>query len=173
MRFSPMTDHGPQHHDPGSRRPLYRMIAGLAALVLAVVIVISLLAITIVNSLGGARSDGPVAPDRSLPAYWIVRHGQTYTTIAAKTGLSIDQLETFNPHQDPTALVPGQHIKLRLHPPPLHPKRLGPRAWIVRRGQTFDSIAAKTGHSIDALRQLNPHLKPTALQPGQRMKLRR
>jgi hypothetical protein len=117
VRFSPMADHGPQHHDPDSRQPLYRMIAGLAALVLAVVIVISLLAITIVNSLGGARSDGPVAPDRSLPAYWVVRHGQTYTRIAARTGLSIDQLETFNPHQDPTALVPGQHIKLRLKPP--------------------------------------------------------
>ncbi|HEX8159550.1 MAG TPA: LysM peptidoglycan-binding domain-containing protein [Solirubrobacteraceae bacterium] len=168
-----MIDHVPQHHDPGSRRPLYRMIAGLAALLLAGVIVIALLAIAIVNSLGGSGADGPAVPDRSLPAYWLVRHGQTYSTIAAKTGLTVDQLETFNPRQDPTALVPGQHIKLRLHPPPLHPKRLGPRVWIVRRGQSFSSIAAKTGHSISALQRLNPHLKATALQPGQRMKLRR
>jgi LysM repeat protein len=43
----------------------------------------------------------------------------------------------------------------------------------VRRGQSFSSIAAKTGHSISALQRLNPHLKATALQPGQRMKLRR
>jgi LysM repeat protein len=166
-----MTDQAPHSGSTGSR--LYMMAGGIVALVVAVVIVIALLGITIANSVFGGGSDAPVAAQRSHAPYWIVREGQTYSTIAASTGLSVDQLETFNPHQDPSALVPGQHIRLRLHPPPLHPKRLGPRVWTVRRGQTFSSIAAKTGHSIDALQKLNPRLKPTALQPGQRMKLRR
>jgi LysM repeat protein len=134
--------------------------------------------VMIASSLG--RSDA--APDgaaaraaaaRRLPPYWTVRPGQTYAQIAQRTGLSVDQLETFNPYVDPTSLVPGQRIKLRLHPPPPPPKRLGPRYWTVRAGESFGSIAARTGHRIATLAHLNPGLKPTELQPGDRVRLRR
>jgi LysM repeat protein len=42
----------------------------------------------------------------------------------------------------------------------------------VRRGESFGLIAAKTGIGIDKLEQLNPRLKPTTLQPGDRVRLR-
>jgi hypothetical protein len=42
----------------------------------------------------------------------------------------------------------------------------------VRRGESFGLIAAKTAISIDRLEQLNPRLKPAALQPGDRVTLR-
>jgi LysM repeat protein len=119
----------------------------------------------------GAGSSTP-AIDPDLPPYWTVRPGQTYAQIAEKTGLSIDQLETFNPYTDPSALIPGQRLKLRLRPPPPPRKPLGPRFWTVRKGQTFSSISVKTGHSIDSLRRLNRRLSPTALQPGDRVRLR-
>lgn len=157
----------PSHAAPDDRRALHLIIGALVALLVAVVIV------TVISLAAFGGSDTRSDASRSLPPYWTVRRGDTYATIAAKTGLSVEQLQTFNPYQDTLSLRPGQHIKLRLNPPPLRPKRLGPRFWIVRRGQTFASISAKTGHSIYALQRLNPRLKPSALQPGQRMRLRR
>ena len=52
-------------------------------------------------------------------------------------------------------------------------KRLGPRFWKVKQGQSFGSIAAKTGKPIDTLLRLNPKLKPEKLQVGDRVRLRR
>lgn len=171
-----MVAHGPSLDPSGVQRRnrllLWCLVpAGLVAMLVAVSLMIA-------SSLG--RSDA--APDaarasaaaaRRLPPYWTVRAGETYAEIAQRTGLSIDLLETFNPYVDPTSLVPGQRIKLRLHPPPPPPKPLGPRYWTVRTGQSFGLIAAKTGHRIATLERLNPHLKPTTLQPGDRVRLRR
>lgn len=143
-----------------------------AATVAAFVLTIVVIAASIRGS--DAGSETARAADRSLAPYWIVRRGQTYETIADRTGLTIDELETFNPRTDPRSLVPGQAIKLRLHPPPRRSaRRPGGRIWVVRRGQSFASIAARTGLGILELQRLNPRLKPDALQPGQRMILRR
>jgi LysM domain len=38
--------------------------------------------------------------------------------------------------------------------------------------RTLGPIAAKTGTNLDTLEQLNPQLKPTVLQPGDRVLLR-
>jgi len=135
-----------------------------------------LLIVVVAVAVAATSSDpSPVArhASRSLPPYWTVRPGQSYAEIAAKTGLTIDQLESFNPYQDPAALTPGRRIKLRLHVPPPPPKRRGPRFWIVRRGQTFASIAARTHHDTYALQRLNPRVSAAALQPGKRIRLRR
>ena len=115
------------------------------------------------------------ARDRHLPVYWTVRPGDTFTVIAKKTGLSITQLEAFNPTIDPSSIAPGQQLLLRRHPPPRHAARkpLGPRFWTVKSGESFGSIAAKTRISIVTLEHLNPQLKPAALQPGDRVRLRR
>ena len=110
---------------------------------------------------------------RGLRPYWTVRPGDTYGGIAAKTGLTVAQLEAFNPNVDPLALVPGQRLNLWRHPPKRRPKPLGPLFWTVRAGESFGSIAAKTGINITTLEQLNQRLKPAALQPGDRVRLRR
>jgi LysM repeat protein len=110
---------------------------------------------------------------RDLPAYWTVREGQTFTSIAQRTGLSVDQLQSFNPQTDPASLVPGQRIKLRMRTPAAPRKRLGPQFWTVRSGQSYGSIAAATGRNIDTLQRLNPKLKAATLKPGDRVRLRR
>jgi LysM repeat protein len=101
-----------------------------------------------------------------------VRHGDTYAQISEKTGLTIAQLEAFNPNTDPLSLLPGQRLNLWRHPPAPRTKPLGPRSWTVRPGESFGLIAAKTGISLATLEQLNPGLKPTTLQPGDRVRLR-
>jgi LysM repeat protein len=153
-----------------SRTLRYLIPFGLAALLLAMIVLV-------VTSIGSDRTSKSAssldAITSKLPLYWTVRRGQTYSQISEKTGLTVDQLMTFNPTTDPSSLVPGQRLKLRLNMPPPPPKPLGPRFLTVRTGDSFGSIAAKTGKSIVKLQQLNPHLKPEALQPGDRVRLRR
>jgi LysM repeat protein len=148
----------------------YLVPVALATLLAAMIVVV-------VTSLGGSgtgsRSARPRhAAVRKLPAYWTVRPGDTYSQIARETGVTIDQLEQFNPYTDPRSLVPGQRLKLSLHPRS-RPRRRGPLFWTVRRGESFGLIAAKTGISIVTLEQLNPRLKPATLQPGGQVRLRR
>jgi LysM repeat protein len=144
-----------------------------------VALVVALLAVGLITvvSLSGAGSGGAGdqvarAATRNLPPYWTVKAGDTYSHIAAKTGLTIDDLETFNPTTDPTTIAPGQRLKLHLHVPKIRVP-LGPRFWTVRKGQSFGSIAAKTGKPIGRLIALNPKLKPSALQIGDHVRLRR
>jgi LysM repeat protein len=105
-----------------------------------------------------------------------VRPGDSFAEIAARTGLSVDQLQAFNPTVDPLALTPGERLNLWQHPPKPHrpkPRPPGPMFWTVRPGQSYGSIAAATGINIVSLEQLNPKLKPAAVQPGDRVRLRR
>ena len=106
-----------------------------------------------VSALSGTESTDAAADAKiaDLPPYWIVKADQTYSDIAEKTGLSVEQLEAFNPRTNPTTIRPGQRIKLREKVPPAAPKPLGPKFWTVRKGQSFGSIAAATGKPIDRL----------------------
>ena len=138
-----------------------------------------IVAVLAVGGLAVSQLNHTEAPDEAsaaeiakLPPFWTVKDGQTYSQIAERTGLSIDQLETFNPRVNPAALLPGQKIKLREHVPPPPPPPLGPEFWKVRQGQSFGSIAAKTGVPIDRIIRLNKRLKPAELQPGDRVRLR-
>jgi LysM repeat protein len=141
---------------------------GLGALFLAIVLVAVL-------SLTGSGSAAEPAHARAIPRlapYWTVRHGDTYAVIAHKTGLTIDELVTFNPYVDPSTIVPGQRLNLRLHPPKPKPKPLGPRGYHVRAGDTYASVARRFGHSVATLQRLNPKLPAVDLQPGERLRLR-
>jgi len=156
--------------DDDRRSLAYLIFGGLAVLFVAMIVVA-------VTTLGGTEADSSTSAARAaqlrkLPPYWTVRSGDTYVRIAQKTGLTVDELETFNPYTDPAGIVPGQRLKLRKHVPPPKPKPLGPRFHTVRTGESFGSVAAKTGRSIYRLQKLNPKLKPTMLQPGDRMRLR-
>jgi LysM repeat protein len=108
-----------------------------------------------------------------VPPYWTVRPGDTLTEISAKTGVSIDRLEAYNPNTDPQSLLPGKRLLLWRHPPKPRPKPPGPRFWTVRSGDSFGSIAAKTGINLAKLEHLNPRLNPATIQPGDRVRLRR
>ena len=160
-------------HDPDGLPPSawYLIVLGL----LVGFVAVSLLAVSLLNSEGEDPGAAQASEARStrLPPVWVVRAGQTYSVIAAKTGLTIDQLETFNPNTNPTTIVPGQRIRLRMHLPKSKPTPPGPRFWKVRKGQSFGSIAAATGRSLASLRRLNAKLKAAELQPGDRVRLRR
>lgn len=165
---------------PAARRPgriVARLFAPLFLLgvAAAVVLIVRSPPAFLRTTSAGTHVSRPAA-HRRLPPYWTVRPGDSFAVIAAKTGLSLDQLQAFNPSIDPLALAPGERVNLWQHPPkPHHPKRhaQGPTFWTVRPGQSFGSIAHATGISIVTLQQLNPKLKPASVQPGDRVRLRR
>ena len=49
----------------------------------------------------------------------------------------------------------------------------GPRTYVVRSGDTLSSISLETRVPLARLTELNPRLDAQALQPGQRLTLRR
>jgi LysM repeat protein len=107
-----------------------------------------------------------------LPPYYVVRNGDTLSQISERTGLSLAQLEAFNPQTDPENLLPGQRLNLWRHPPVPKPPPPPPMFYTVRPGESFGSIANKTGINIFRLEQLNPHIPPASIQAGERLRLR-
>ncbi|MEA2272511.1 MAG: hypothetical protein QOI98_1219 [Solirubrobacteraceae bacterium] len=46
-----------------------------------------------------------------------------------------------------------------------------PRSYTVRSGDILSRVAERTGVSVTRILELNPHLDPNALRPGQRLRL--
>ena len=161
---------------PRARRAGHWIARILAPLfLLGIAAVIALIVNSAVLSRHPATQGTQAAATHRLPPYWTVRSGDTFGHIAAKTGLSVQQLQAYNPNANQFALTPGQRLNLWAHPP--QPKKGNAKApgavfWVVKPGQSFGSIAASTGIDITKLEQLNPGLKPGALQPGDEVRLR-
>lgn len=163
------------HRAPPARRSgrvFARLVAPVVLLAVAIAVALIVSSPPSFVRLSGSHRPRAVV-QRRLPPYWTVRPGDTLGQISAETGLSVGLLQTYNPNVNPLALDPGERLNLWRHPPRPKPKRPGPMFWVVRPGQSFGSIAASTGINIASLEQLNPKVKPAALQPGQRVRLRR
>lgn len=161
--------------EPDDREPIFSGLELWYIVPIAFLVAVLAVGAIAVSQLSHTASEdvATAAEIAKLPPTWKVKAGDTYSHISEETGLSVDQLVEFNPHVNPGALQAGQTIKLRKHLPPAKPKPLGPKFWTVRTGQSYGSIAAKTGKPISTLIALNPKLKPTELQPGNRVRLRR
>lgn len=101
-----------------------RLLAPLALLAVAIVTVM-----VAVSSLGGGGDTTTQAPARTaaakkdddgggsdkeeVPKTYTIESGDSLSTIAEKTGVSVQELEQLNPDVDPAALVAGQELKLR------------------------------------------------------------
>ncbi|MBW3607412.1 MAG: LysM peptidoglycan-binding domain-containing protein [Actinobacteria bacterium] len=149
--------------------PVLLAAIGLVVLLVAIVLV----AATTLTGAEPAESAGEKAPQQSskLPASYTVRKGDSYGSIAQRVGVKVEDLERFNPYVNPSTIRPGQRLKLRATPPKV--KKRGPIFHKVRKGDTFGSIAFRWGRTVPRLKELNPKLKETALQPGDRVRLRK
>jgi LysM repeat protein len=160
---------------PAARRP-GRIVARLLVplLLLAVGAAIYLIVSSRLNSGNTAAQVQHPAAHRRPPPYWTVKAGDTFAHISEATGVPVALLQAYNPNIDPFALQPGERLNLwRSYPHPHRPKAPpGPTFWTVKPGQSFGSIAAATKIDITTLEQLNPHIKPSAIQPGDRVRLR-
>lgn len=61
------------------------------------------------TSKAGHRAHGP----KTTAAAYVVQTGDTLTSIAHKTGVSVARIERLNPEVDPQILIAGEKLKLR------------------------------------------------------------
>ena len=60
-----------------------------------------------------ADSGGNGSSSKKGPRFYRVKVGDTPSSIAEKTGVSLSTIEQLNPDLDPQALSPGERVKLR------------------------------------------------------------
>jgi LysM repeat protein len=71
-------------------------------------------------------------------------------------------------HHPNTPTTVTSTTKTHKHP---HPRHHG-RTYTIQSGDTFASIAAKTGTTVAKLEQLNPGVNPTALRVGETIRVK-
>jgi len=86
---------------------------------------ILILIVVVAASLGGGDSNGGghrsnagktssgSRPQQKTPAFYVVEAGDTLTSIAHRTGVSVARIQDLNPEVDPQVLVSGEKLKLR------------------------------------------------------------
>jgi LysM repeat protein len=90
--------------------------------------------------------------------------------LAAAT-LVVVGIRVLRPHHTPAATTPGATTPATHHQ--AHQKAPAQaRYYRVRAGDTLGAIAERTKTPIARLHRLNPHVQPTALFIGQRLRLR-
>jgi LysM repeat protein len=67
----------------------------------------------------------------------------------------------------PAAVTAGA-AKSRSLPPPAAPRRY----YVIASGDTLDSVAPRLGTTVEKLLLLNPGIEPTALRPGEQIRVR-
>jgi LysM repeat protein len=89
--------------------------------VIGVALLAAILVFVIATSLGGSDSGdgkggkggGGAKAEKSEGKFYTVEPGDSLTSIADKTGISVNKLTQLNPDLDPQALISGQRVKLR------------------------------------------------------------
>ncbi|KAE9371643.1 carbohydrate-binding module family 50 protein, partial [Stipitochalara longipes BDJ] len=90
---------------------------------------------------------------------YTIQAGDTFSSIAAKLGLTVVAIEAANPGVNPNDLQIGQVIQLAQ----------SASTYTITAGDTFSSIAANFGISVAAIEAANPGVNPNDLQIGQQI----
>jgi LysM repeat protein len=113
----------------------------------------------------------PVVPDQTKE--YVVARGDTYSSIAQKTGVSSKAIELANPGVDPRRLQIGQ--KLQIPPgasssPSSATSVDNGNTYTVKSGDVLEKIARRNGTTVKAIMSLN-NLRTTTIKVGQKLKL--
>ena len=98
-------------------------------------------------------------------AFHVVERGETLFRIAERYGTTVAALAHANGLPDPTKIYVGQRLRIPGGLPAIDP--LSTTGYVVRAGETLQSIAACHATSWRALAQLNDMLSPNVLYAGQ------
>ena len=103
---------------------------------------------------------------------YVVRSGDTLSSIARAHGITLADIYRFNPDVDARTLRAGQVLFLPgfVAPPP--PPPANTVNYTVRAGDTLYSIARANSMTVDELYQLNPGLDPRYLRVGDVIRVR-
>ncbi|WP_245684763.1 LysM peptidoglycan-binding domain-containing protein [Orenia metallireducens] len=100
--------------------------------------------------------------------YYTIKAGDSFYAIADRFNISVDDLQEANPYVEPNNLKVGEVICIPLATPPVECPQ-GSILYIVKKGDTFYSIAKKYKISVAELRDANPRINPDELLIGQKI----
>jgi len=109
---------------------------------------------------------GEAPPEYGGPTIYEVRPGDTLTNIAARYGVTAQELQSLNQIPDPDLLRVGQKLRIPAGAAPAatpQPKR----TYTVQRGDTLFSIALRFGVTTRALQAANGITDPDWIYVGQ------
>lgn len=127
------------------------------------------------TSSGSSGSSGTTAP-AATPTTYTVRSGDTLSGIAAKFGLSVDQLKAWNNLSGSTIVV-GRSLVVKGGKVSTAPTSTGTSSssktitYVVRRGDTLGSIADRYDCTVAELKSWNG-LSGSTIYPGQKLKIK-
>jgi LysM repeat protein len=74
---------------------------------------------------------------------------------------------------DGSPATTGSVTTTRSAPAPRHSRPAAAKRWyLIQSGDTLGAIAARLGTTVEVLVRLNPGVEPTALRPGERLRVR-
>jgi LysM repeat protein len=106
----------------GVQNPIARTLAVVALIASLIALIVVIGGATGGDSGGGGAGGGPRHAKSGLPKKkpskqpkdtYVVRPGDSLSTIADQSGVSVEQLTLLNPNLDPQALISGQCVVLR------------------------------------------------------------
>ncbi|HIQ11865.1 MAG TPA: LysM peptidoglycan-binding domain-containing protein, partial [Caldilineales bacterium] len=106
------------------------------------------------------------AEESSGPIIHQVQRGETLTEIAARYGVSVEQLIAHNNLREGNRLYANQRLMIR----PTTANEAKTTIYVVKRGETLIRIARRFGTSVAAIQQDN-NLRGTIIYVGQRLKI--
>jgi soluble lytic murein transglycosylase-like protein len=98
-----------------------------------------------------------------------VRSGDTLTSIARRSGVSIERIVHLNGITDPNRIYVGQQLRLEDAAAPATDTTRGEAVHVVRRGETTWGIAMHYGTSVAAIAEANGLSNPSRIFGGMRL----
>ena len=102
---------------------------------------------------------------------YVVKKGDTLSKIASKYGTTYQTLASYNGIINPNVINVGQVIKIP-NGTMSHITNTSPRTYIVKKGDTLSSIAAKYGTTYKKIARDNNIADPNKIYPGQKLIIR-
>lgn len=112
----------------------------------------------------------PAAPSKIAGNTYTVKSGDTLGEIANRSGVSVDNLVTWNSIKNKNLITVGQVLKLKApvsKPQPKPQAKPAAKTYTVKSGDTLSEIATKHGMTTNALANLNGIKNANIIYPGQ------
>ncbi|MGC8782224.1 MAG: LysM peptidoglycan-binding domain-containing protein, partial [Anaerolineae bacterium] len=122
-----------------------------------------------------ATSAAPTPPIQPASAtgetIHVVERGETLAKIAARYGVTAQQIADLNGITNPNLIYAGQKLRIPAAAPAVTEQPRATRTYTVRAGDTLVGIATKFGVTVQAIQQLNNLPSPDKIYTGQVLKI--